>query len=246
MSFYAPSSSSSSSDPWIASGETWTYASADDPTFTFTISGVDLTTKYSAGMRIKLTQTTVKYFIITKVAFSTDTTITIYGGTDYDLANAAITDPYYSVAKAPVGFPLDPLKWTQEFRDTASQSQGSPVTNTWYNVGTSLLAIPIGAWRVNYQCVCFSFQTTVTTINVQTTLSTANNSSSDVDFQGYVANGGASGTMAVYGTMNREKYLLLASKTTYYLNVRAVVSASQVDFKGDLAPTLIRATCAYL
>src|SRR3989304_2551793 len=97
---------------WVNADETWVYASADDPTFTFTIAGVDLTGKYSAGMRIKLTQTTAKYFIITKVAFSTDTTITIYGGTDYDLANAAMPAPFYSTVKAPLSFPLDPLLWS--------------------------------------------------------------------------------------------------------------------------------------
>lgn len=41
-------------DGWIPAEETWTYASADDPTFTFTISG-DKTGKYSVGMKIKLT-----------------------------------------------------------------------------------------------------------------------------------------------------------------------------------------------
>jgi len=78
----------SEDDGWRAAGETWTYASADDPTFTFTISG-DKTSKYSPGMRIKLTQTTVKYFIITAVSYSApNTTVTVYGGTDYDLVNA--------------------------------------------------------------------------------------------------------------------------------------------------------------
>ncbi|WP_442766606.1 hypothetical protein, partial [Mitsuokella multacida] len=98
-------------DAWIA-GETWTYLGADAPTYTFTISG-DKTSKYSPGMRIKLTQTTVKYFIIVAVSYSyPNTTVTIYGGTDYTLENAAITDPYYSMVKAPAGFPLDPAKWT--------------------------------------------------------------------------------------------------------------------------------------
>ena len=41
---------------YFLAGETWTYASADDPTFTFTIANSDATTKYSAGMKIKLTQ----------------------------------------------------------------------------------------------------------------------------------------------------------------------------------------------
>ena len=94
--------------------------------------------------------------------------------------------------------------------------------------------------------MCFSYQETVTTINIQTSLSTSNNSVSDVDLNGYVAVGGALGTVAVYGTLNREKILLLASKTTHYLIIRPRVSAATVDFKGDLAPTIIRAVCAYL
>src|SRR5690606_8173477 len=66
---------------WLALGQTLIYASADDPTFTATVAGVDLTSKLSAGMRLRVSQSTggTKYFIITKVAFSTDTTITLYG-----------------------------------------------------------------------------------------------------------------------------------------------------------------------
>lgn len=247
----APTFQTSTASDWTPySTVVPTRASADDPTYVLTFAGVDLTSIMSVGMKIKWTQNaTVRYGIITVISFSTNTTLTLYGGTDYDVDDTStypISGFNYSAQKAPLSFPLNPLKWTQEFRDTATQSQATPTTNTWYNVGTSLLAIPIGAWRVNYQCVCFAYQTSVTTINLQTTLSTANNSSSDVDFQGYVAQGGASGTLAVYGTMNREKNLLLAAKTTYYLNIRAVVSAATIDFKGDLAPTIIRATCAYL
>jgi len=82
---------------WIPAQETWAYASAT----TITVpSGA--TSKYSVGDKIKLTQTTVKYFYITAVA---DTTLTVTGGTDYTVANAAITSPYYSEATSPVGFP---------------------------------------------------------------------------------------------------------------------------------------------
>lgn len=86
---------------WQDPGETWTYASAT----TFTISG-DKTTKYQKGDRIKLTQTTVKYFVVVNVVYSSpNTTITVTGGTDYTLANAAITANYYSKDASPVGFP---------------------------------------------------------------------------------------------------------------------------------------------
>jgi len=91
----------SNTDGWTASANTWTYASASS----FTIAGTDLTTVFTKGTKIKLTQTTAKYFYVTSSSFSTDTTVNITGGSDYTLANAAITTPYYSYADRPQGFP---------------------------------------------------------------------------------------------------------------------------------------------
>jgi len=86
---------------WLPANETWTYASAT----TFTITG-DKTDKYSVGMKLKLTQTTVKYFYVVGVSYSDpNTTVTIAQNTDYTFANAAATDPYYSGEQNPVGFP---------------------------------------------------------------------------------------------------------------------------------------------
>ena len=82
---------------WIIANEAWTYASAT----TITVpSGA--AAKYSVGDKIRLTQTTVKYFYITAVA---DTLLTVTGGSDYTLTNAAITLNYYSHETSPVGFP---------------------------------------------------------------------------------------------------------------------------------------------
>jgi hypothetical protein len=78
---------------WNVLGATLTFSSADAPTYVASTS-VDLTGVISVGMKLKLTQTTVKYFIVTAI---NTTTITLYGGTDYTLANATITLPYYSV-----------------------------------------------------------------------------------------------------------------------------------------------------
>ena len=89
-----------SGDGWVASGETWTYASAT----TFTISG-DKTAKYNKGDKIKLENTSVKYFYIVDVSYSSpNTTITVTGGTDYTLANSTIASPYYS-KQNPTDFP---------------------------------------------------------------------------------------------------------------------------------------------
>lgn len=84
-------------DGWTAISDSWSYGSAT----TITVPS-DATTKYSVGDKIKLTQTTVKYFYITAVS---TTTLTISGGTDYTLANAAISSPSYSKVVTPLGFP---------------------------------------------------------------------------------------------------------------------------------------------
>jgi len=90
-------------DGWLEAKETWTYASAT----TITVpSGA--ASKYQRGDKIKLTQTTVKYFYITGVA---DTVLTITAGTSYTLVNAAISANYYSHEANPMGFP-DWFNWT--------------------------------------------------------------------------------------------------------------------------------------
>ena len=84
-------------DGWIPASESWSYASAT----TITVpSGAG--SKYQKGDKIKLTQTTVKYFYIVGVA---DTVLTVTGGTDYTVADAAITANFYSKAENPQGFP---------------------------------------------------------------------------------------------------------------------------------------------
>lgn len=88
-------------DGWTLATDTWTYASAT----TFTIAGVDRTAIFTPGTRIKLTQTSAKYFVVVSSAFSTNTTVTVTGGTDYTLANATITLPYYSYQANPQGYP---------------------------------------------------------------------------------------------------------------------------------------------
>ena len=82
---------------WTAVGDTWTYASA---TTINVPSGA--ASKYQKGDKIKLTQTTVKYFYIITVA---DTLLTVTGGSDYTVANAVISAISYSHQENPLGFP---------------------------------------------------------------------------------------------------------------------------------------------
>lgn len=92
--------SGAGADGWVTAPSLWTYASAT----TFTVA-TDVTATFSPGTRIKLTQTTVKYFVVVSSAFGAVTTVTVTGGTDYSLANAAISANFYSYAVNPLGYP---------------------------------------------------------------------------------------------------------------------------------------------
>ena len=97
-------------DGWTSDSATWTYASAT----TFTVSG-DVTAQFRKGTKLKLTQTTAKYFFVVGSSYGApNTTVTVTGGTSYTLANAAITLPYYSYQQAPQAFP-DWFTWTPTF-----------------------------------------------------------------------------------------------------------------------------------
>ncbi len=127
-------------DGWISDvSETWTYASGSGGgTATFTIAGVDLTAKYTPGTRIKLTQTTVKYFVVVSSSFSTNTTVTITAGSSYTLANAAISVNYHSYDANPQGYP----GWFN-FAPSLSGWSGSPTVISRFHVVGRLCTVAI-------------------------------------------------------------------------------------------------------
>jgi hypothetical protein len=177
------------------------------------------------------------------------TLVTVYGGTDYDLANAAITSPYYSHVKSPFGFPQNPDKWTVQASDSSNQTQATPTQDVWYNLGSFSISVPIGAWKLGYHASISGIDTSSTMATVWSTLSTANNSASDSDFILYQAVVGLTGASNyVFGSAFTEKNIILAAKTTYYLNTKTSITGmdSINNYGSSHFPTIIKAVCAYL
>ncbi len=234
---------------WIDDLNTWSYSSADSPTFVISVAA-DMTGLIGVGDRIRLTQTTVRYFIVTAVGSYSGgaTLITVYGGTDYTLDNAAISSPAYSHCKAPFGFNIDPAKWSVVVTDTTQRTQATPTQNYWYNTGTISITVPIGAWLLKWKAAIQSQSTAAqTSANVFGTLSTANNSESDPDFTCMVQSAGASGTIGIVAAVGTSKHILLAAKTTYYLNHKtSMTTSANIYFRNDFADAVITAVCAYL
>lgn len=101
---------------WQKVSDSWAYASAT----TITVpSGA--ASYYAVGDKIKLTQTTVKYFYIVAVA---DTLLTVTGGSDFTVANAAITDINISKMATPIDFPAR-FTWSPTWTASGSMTISS-------------------------------------------------------------------------------------------------------------------------
>ena len=128
---------SGDTDGWIDPSETWTYASAS----TITVpSGA--ASKYQKGDKIKWTQTTVKYGVISTVA---DTLLTIIVNDDYVVTNAAISANYYSKQENPQGFPAR-FNYTPTITKPTGLSSTVTKYGAYYTVtgGTIFLVVYFG------------------------------------------------------------------------------------------------------
>jgi hypothetical protein len=233
-------------DGWITNGSTLTYSSADSPTFVATTS-IDLTSYISLGDKIKLTQTTVKYFICTAI---TNSTITLYGGTDYTLVSAAITAFYYSHVRSPFGFPLLSTKWSVAQSDSGTiRSQATPTDNTWYELYTGLRpVIPIGMWIPKYSVKGQLNNTSPSASTIFVTLSTSSATESSIDNTSSI-NGNTVTTGCSQFFEKDIIPLVLTTKTTFYLNTKCALGTGgpgTIYNRADDLPTRITFTCGYL
>jgi hypothetical protein len=237
---------------WTPARETWEFSSVDDPTGVITVpSGAD--DKYSAGMRIKLTNggNTI-YGIITAVA---DTSLTFLHEMDdsealHLLEDSAITNPYYSTQKAPLGFPLDPTKWRVEYTDTVNRTVSSPSSDTWQQVYAAHdILVPIGLWNLKVKALVDGIlDNNSSDVYLRGAFSTSTSDVSDQELHEMVVQSEASHSRF---TLNTNKVVKVDSKTEYFLIAKinlvgGTATIITLRFRGDLSTTILRAICAYL
>ena len=116
---------------WTPARETWTYASA----VSITVPS-NATLKYQAGDKIRLKQGAgYKYYFVVAVGA---TSLTVLGGSDYTVANAAITDNDYSRSEDPFGYPAafatGTITWDTTQIDNGTGGQQPTAGKSYYKV----------------------------------------------------------------------------------------------------------------
>jgi hypothetical protein len=232
---------------WISAVvERWTFAGADDPTYTVSIPG-DLTWRYWPEQRVRLQQAggAVKHFINTGVVYSSpNTVLTLYGARTTTWPTRPSSSPISRAAKAPFGFLLNEARWRVECLGTVDSSQASPVAGTWYNKVGSLV-FSAGQWKVEYAAELEVTMGSAGALHAFATLSMAANS--EVNEKATTKIGISSG-VSMRGSIGMSGYVLdLGAKGIYYLNCKTGQgSISSISFKGSEKKTRIRAVCGYL
>jgi hypothetical protein len=246
----APFWSALAQNGWVEDENTWLFSSADAPTYVITIAG-DQTSTFYPGMRLKCTQGgAVNYFIVTAVAYSApNTVITCYGGTDYALTNNAISQTYYSSAKAPLGFPLFPAKWSVVLNDETNAVQNSPTADQWYNPGGLSIEMPIGAWNILFKATIYAQWASKSErwagVTCGLALATGVEPLHDFSFQANFA--GDMYFLLGFGSISQ--FREFTTKTTYHLALSVDLTgatAIAIDGLDRCSNTQVVATCSYL
>lgn len=246
---------------WIPSYATWSYVSADGRTFVVSINS-DVTGVLNVKDRIRLSQTTTKYFIVSKVGSYSggETLVTLYGGTDYTLTSASITSPFYSHSSSPIGFNGSPSKWDYVVTNTTTYTKTSPAANTRYGQTNTMdssatlpsIDVPIGLWDLYYFAqVRVEVPTASLFAQCRASLSTSQSAedagSLFTKINSVNADGTSAGNIVNNVPISALETVELTSKTTYYLLVSTGSgSATSIQVQGSVATTVLKARCRLL
>lgn len=188
--------------------------------------------------------TTLTYGVITKTAFSTNTTLTVQCHEGNTIpTSGGISAMAYSIQKNPYNFPSARSKWRVEVLTKVQYSQlGS---GSWYSQATQI-TVPIGEWGLGYDGMFYTARAAGTTGTDWGTLSTSSSAESDGRFKTGTFHTSNVANIGQISQLKKSVPVTCDSQTVYYLLVYATSASTTIAFRGDLAPTILEAECGYL
>jgi hypothetical protein len=184
---------------------------------------------------------TTDYAIITKTAFSTNTTLTVQVPEGNAIpTTGGVSAVSYSTQKVPYGFPSQRGKWQIMAKYKAQTNVTNTVTAQYAG---RQLSIPIGEWIATI----VGMNTVVVGTAGQTSqygLSSATSSYSEDDMISYVTGDVAS--QAANGSYGLSKPLSLSTQTIYYLVNNVSNAAATSNLASPTVPDIIYTELAYV
>lgn len=179
---------------------------------------------------------TLEYAIITKTAFSTNTTLTVQVPEGCAIpTSGGVSAVAYSTHKAPYGMPVEEDKWTLDMY-YAAQLTGSTST-TQSNIAGAVQSFPVGSWEITYETDFSTTGNAGADYRLWISSSTAGNAIRTVFINTVFVT-----TYGHYQFMRDSMMVNLPSATTYYL----VQDATGVITSGTLNTLQIKARLTYL
>ena len=235
---------------WTEEAETrtWTFVSANAAGNTFVVSvNDDVTSLMRPRMRVRAMQgADYQYFIVHKVELDvTNTTITLFGGADYNIAAGEITDVAWSTERFPYGFPDNQDKWTVTYSDNAVRFAGVLTNDTWTNINNASVEAPCaGQWEIKYVVIAEVLPNSApATMILSVTRSDANNTSISTWEKTLEAT-----SSILRLSFSHSDIINLTDAETYYLNTKYFMSGTTANYLangGDISPTMIKAVSGY-
>lgn len=187
---------------------------------------------------------TLEYAIITKTAFSTNTTLTVQVPEGCAIpTSGGVSAVAYSTQRTPYLFPADSGRWSVESLYQAAMA-GSLVAATYGQFVGTQLTVPVGSWNLGYAVDVSGSKTTASQIDGYIALSTSTTAISDKEFE---RNWGNNDVFVTRSAINVSRPKVITSATSYYLIgkiVQATINGHNVS--GTSTSSFITAECAYL
>lgn len=173
--------------------------------------GSELDSAYTDG--------TTEFGIVTKTAFSTNTTLTVQVPEGCALpTSGGITSVFYSPDKAPYGFPTNQEKWAIVAHFYLQQNTGAVASaSTVTNLPGGRVDFPVGQWNIGYDFMGQITHVGATFLRQYLGMSNANNNFAYSDFIQYSPAISVSIT-EVDAMFTHNKDFNLTSATSLYLN----------------------------
>lgn len=190
-------------------------------------------------------QNTTEYAIITNVSYSApNSTVTVFTGTDYNIPNLTMENPYYSTHKTPYGFPAVEGKWQTTYLLRANVTLSS--STSYANLTGISFPINKGLWSFSYAASVYVDRGT-NDIYAYFTVSTSTTAESNIKLTTRYGNtGSVASTIFHVSDASREALIENSSQTTYYAIIKATAASGSSGVVAAENSAYFTARCAYL